>query len=111
MNVEALHREMRELGYTTNSQTSELIDLFIKHLRESLRSRALALVPVEPTRAMIEAAGATPGATAIDGILQLHSARTGWSGDDRMGTEPDDSTAAQMYRAMLATAPKPGEQA
>lgn len=43
---DALHREMRELGYTTNGQTSDLIDLFERH---HLAAQPAPVVADEPS--------------------------------------------------------------
>lgn len=79
------------------------------HAIEGLAESAASLAPVgwksaplEATKAMTDAAMATPGMQAINGILALHQARTG--SIDRFPGE--GSALEQAWRAMIAAAPK-----
>ena len=59
-----------------------------------------AVVPVEPTEAMVFAGGEAPQMKVIENIMRIHQAR-GYR-IDGLGDGWNDSAVAECYRAMLA---------
>ena len=99
-------------GSASWSQIAECLTLVLQqHFPEPSVPAGWKLVPLIPTKEMIEASCKGPGMTMINNMLSAYQIRAGLIDEKAIKFRDDGKPAIQeAYEAMLAVAPEPKEK-